>query len=132
MEGNKGAESGNNLKKLRGDRDARFLIKLARSVNRLDWESLTSEMSAYELQVHAVAAEIDPYGDDLTKWVATMSAMMVAMSNSAKTWTQDNMQDFAEVGMRLMNRGNDAEEPDPTPDQAAKQGKAAFAKIGVR
>ena len=60
------------------------MIKLARSVGRIDFWNLHQELTPYQLAVHRAAADIEPFGEDRADIRTAMNTILQMQAMSAK------------------------------------------------
>lgn len=105
-------------------------MRLGLAVGRPDWENLAKEMTPYQIQVWRAYEQIEPFGERRADMRMAVQTMNLLQAQSASAFTEDQT---AEIVSKLMNYvgSDDRNDREPTPEQAAKLGKAAFARIGI-
>jgi hypothetical protein len=108
-----------------------FLRDLGFAVDRLDWWNIPNELTAFELAVHRAQWELKPIGDDRADMGRAWQAIVIAQSNMPKPMTSDQLEQIWNLLTRYTPYHVEQKKT-PTPDEAAQQGKAAFAAVGIR
>jgi hypothetical protein len=99
------------------------MAKVARSVDRLDFWNVYAEMTPYEISVTQALWQIEPWGDDradLRQAVNTVAGSGVEEGKAGEA--VEELANYLEV--------NRVQPQEISPDEAARLGTAAFAKIG--
>lgn len=109
-----------------------FLRKLAFAVNRLDFWNLPKELTATQLAVHRAAMELDPIGEARSDQRAAVQAIVITQANLAKQMTPDQVQEIWKAITGYTPLHNTESPKRVSADEAAKQGKAAFASVGIK
>lgn len=98
------------------------------SVGRLDFWNLDKELTPYEQAVWRASEIVEPWGERRADMRTAMQTLSVMQSRRATLFTEEERRGILRS---LLNYWRSDDEPENvTPDEAARQGKAAFAAIG--
>jgi hypothetical protein len=100
-------------------------MRLALSVGRLDWFNLEKELTPYEQLTWQAYEVIEPFGERRADLRTALQTLYLMQAQCKLTSDQRE-----QVIKGLTDYVGGDEERDITPDEAARQGKAAFAAIG--
>lgn len=99
------------------------------SVGRLDFWNLTKEMTSFQLAVHQAAMAIEPVGEDRADMRMAMQTLAIVQAQRTKPMTSDEIESVFK-GLLSYLPVHQEQKRSVTPDDAARQCKAAFARIG--
>lgn len=97
------------------------------TVGRTDWQNLVAEHTPYELAVLQTYENIEPYGERRADLRMAVQTLNLLQAQASKQFTPEQTE---KIVAGLVNYLGKDEPQNITPDEAARMGKAAFAKVG--
>lgn len=114
-----------------GDGLTLFAIKLGRAVGRHDFDVMWGELNLWQQSMHIAAALIEPFGEDRADLREAHLTLHLMQAISHKAFTDEEASEIQGNLQRYLRIHGEAKKAAPSPEEAARQGKAAFAKIGL-
>lgn len=105
------------------------MIRLARSVGRLDFWNLNKELTPYEIALHRAAEVIEPYGDARNDLRAAMQTLHLVQIHCPNALTSDQRQRIIKSLTAYWKEKDD--DGTASPEEAARLARLEFARVGL-